>query len=301
MHDLIIIGAGPAGITAAVYAARRKLSTLVLESQAAGGQMLLTSEIENYPGFGSITGAELSKRFEEHARSLGVEIRAEQAAEIKRSNGGFSVRTEKNNHEANAVIIATGAKHRSLGIAGEDKFVGKGVSFCATCDGYFFRKKKVVVVGGGESALTAALYLADIASKVYLVHRRAQFRGSELLQERTRRKGIETLTGYTAKEIRGDGMVSGVLLESAAGEKKELAVDGVFIYIGTVPLSALAQSAGVALDERGFIKTDEQQRTSVPGVFAAGDVTGRLLQIVAACAQGAQAALSAYDYVKGKE
>ena len=301
-RDLIIIGGGPAGLTAALYVARKVLDTLVLERKNFGGQMIVTDIIENYPGFPQgIKGIELANFMVEQARKFGAELREfEPVNKVEFKNESKLVFTERQAYEAKALIIATGAEYRHLNIPGEKELTGKGVSYCAVCDGPIFKDKIVAVVGGGNTALQDALYLSDIVSKVYLIHRREEFRADEIFQNRVlSKKNIETVLNSEVKAIFGKKAVSAInVFNNKTKQMSELKVNGVFIAIGQVPLTKLIQEAGVKTDVRGYILVNSNQETNIPGVFAAGDVTGGKGQIVIAAGQGAIAALSAYEYIK---
>ena len=294
MYDLVIIGAGPAGISAGIYAVRRSLKTIILEKASVGGQMLLTNEIENWPGFEMISGSDLAGRMESHAKKLGVEIKTGEVIGMNLDGDVKKLTTRDGEHETKAVIIATGGQHRKLGIKGEDEFAGKGVSYCATCDAPFFKGKTVAVVGGGNIAAEDALYLSEVASKVYLVHRKGALRAEEAIQERLKKKGVEFILTAEVEEIAGENFVNSIKLKNG----KTIKVDGVFISIGIVPSTTMAKAAGVGLDDKGYVKVNREQETSVPGVFAAGDATGGVMQISTAVGEGCIAALSAYKHVK---
>lgn len=271
--------------------------------------MALSHEIENYPGFRSISGLELTKRMEDQARAFGVEISCEGVAKVKYQKGGFKLTTESGDlYQAKALIIATGTERRKLGIPGEKKYIGKGVSYCSTCDAPFFRNKVVAVIGGANTAAQGALLLAELAKKVYIIYRRKPLRADPAfvsrIEERVKEGKIELVYETNVTGIKGGGnRVTGVVLDKPYQRKTELALDGVFIEAGGVPGTALVKSLGVKLDKKGFIKVDLKMGTSVPGLFAAGDITssGALLQqIVISCAQGAMAASSAYEFLKEK-
>jgi len=299
MHELIIIGAGPAGLTAGIYAQRAKIDTILLEKLAPGGQAALTDVVENYPGFPEIKGYELIGKFEEHARKFGLKIesgkevtKVEVEGDVKRVYCGNEV------YEALSVIVATGAQPKKLGAKGEREYTGRGVSYCATCDGFFYRDKTVCVVGGGDAAITEALYLSKLASKVYVIHRRDKLRATKILQERAMRtENIEFIWNSTVEEIRGDEKVHSVLLRNLKdGSISELPVDGVFIFVGTQPNTEFID---VEKDENGFIITDEELRTSIEGIFAAGDCRKKpLRQISTAVGDGALAVHSAEAYLE---
>lgn len=301
MYDLVIVGAGPAGLTAGIYAMRARLNTLVLERSQPGGGMLLSPIVENYPGIPSISGAELAQRMKEHVDGLGLKIEFERVERIKNEDGLFIVQTPSREVATRSVIIATGVRPRPLGVPGESEFRGRGVSYCATCDGFFFVDKDVLVVGGGNSALTEAIYLSGIARKVYIAHRRDKFRGERIYQERVLSKpNVEVLWNTVVENIEGKDTVERVMLKDTKTEStKELDVDGVFIYVGNVPLTDMAECAK---DENGYIITDERMHTSVEGMFAAGDCRiKRLRQITTAVADGAIAAIEAGEYLELRE
>ncbi|MCD6461525.1 MAG: thioredoxin-disulfide reductase [Thermoplasmata archaeon] len=297
-YDLLIIGAGPAGLTAGIYGARSGLKTKILEAMMVGGQTALSPMIENYPGFPEIDGQGLMKAFRDHAERY-VEIEEGfEVEEIRPTEGGFIVKSDDEELRSSAVILATGAEHRKLGVPGEEELSGKGVSYCATCDGFFFKGKRVVVVGGGNTAVTEAIYLLDIGVDVTLVHRRDQLRADKALGDRYLSKGGSIEWNTVVSRIEGEGKVERVVLkDTVTGEEREMAVDGVFISVGIVPKTELARRLGVETDETGYVIVDKKQATNVQGVYAAGDITGGVRQIVTGCGQGAIAALSAYEYI----
>ncbi len=293
-HDVVVIGAGPAGLTAGIYAARSGLRTFILERATAGGLASEAWLIENYPGFDSIEGMKLMDQIKNHALKY-VNILSEEVKNIEIGKK-MTLYTDQNTYAVDAVILATGSLHKKLGIPGEAEFLGKGVSYCATCDGFFFREKKVLVVGGGNTAVTEAIYLQDIGCEVTLVHRRDQLRAENSLQKRLLRSGVNVIWNSVVEEIRGKSLVKSVLIHDLREDVlHELDVDGVFIVVGESPNNTLAKAAGLKLDGQGYVITDKKQRTSLPRVYAAGDVTGGVRQIVVACAEGAIAALSAYE------
>ncbi len=302
MKDVVIIGAGPGGFTSAIYAVRSGLDCVVLERRAPGGQVLDTDWIENYPGFpGGINGAELMGRFEKHARDLGVTIENDEVYEIKRQEGSLVLRTRKGEIETKTVILATGTGPRPLGVDGEERLRGKGVSYCAVCDGFFFRGQEVAVVGGGDAAVEEAHFLTRFCSKIYLIHRRDQLRAVGSLQRRAfDNPKIEVLWDTVVTEIHGENSVEKLTLKNTrTGTPGKLKVSGVFIYVGLVPNSYLYKGL-VDLDERGFVKTNVEMATSVPGLFAVGDVrVTPLRQVVTAVADGAVAAITAEKYITG--
>ncbi len=301
-YDVIILGSGPAGLSAAVYAQRARLNTLIIEEKPmSGGQILDTYEVDNYPGLPGISGFELGQKFRAHADQLGAEFVNEQVQELKDLGEKKLVKTEKNSYETRTLILATGARHRKLKVPGEEEFIGKGVSYCATCDGAFFRGKTVAVVGGGDVALEDALFLARGCEKVYLIHRREEFRGAGILQERVfEMENIELVLNCNVIEILGEGQVSSVLVHNQVqNTSHELQVQGVFIAVGISPNAAAADGL-VEQDEQGYIKAGEDTKTSVPGIFAAGDVrTKQLRQVITAASDGANAVTSAERYLSG--
>ncbi len=303
MYDLIIIGSGPAGLSAAVYAKRAGLDLLVLEKNPmSGGQILNTYEVDNYLGLPGINGFDMGTAFRQHADKLEIAFREGEALEILDRGGYKIVRTEKEELEAVSVILAAGGHHAILGVPGEEELSGMGVSYCATCDGAFFRGKTTAVIGGGDVALEDAIYLSGICEKVYLIHRRDELRGAKILQEEVKSKeNIEILYSHTVKGIRGEDSVEGVLLENGKdGSQRELPLDGVFIAVGIHPDSELVQGLAEC-DPAGYVLAGEDCVTSCPGIFAAGDVRRKpIRQVVTAVADGANAAVSAGAYLAGR-
>jgi thioredoxin reductase (NADPH) len=299
--DLIIIGAGAAGLAAGIYGARSGLETLVLEEKTAGGTTAEAPLVENYLGFQSISGMELSQKMAFHCRSAGAVIREFESVIALELGDKRIVKTNKAVYEAKSVIIASGSHYRKIGVAGEKEFLGKGVSYCGICDGPLFKGKRVLVVGGGNSAVITALYLADLASEVKIVHRRDVFRAEEaLVKGLAAKKNVEILWSNEVKEIKGEKLVKKViLLDTKTGETKELSVDGVFVQVGEAPNSRIAKEVGVDVNEDGYIKIDIFQQTNIPGVYAAGDVTTHpVKQVGTAVGQGITAALEAYSFIK---
>ncbi len=297
MYDLVIIGDGPAGISAGIYAVRYGLDTLILEKDVISGQIALTDIVENYPGFSSIAGMELMDKFKEHAQEAGVTTEDGEVLNIKSDGDKKIISTDEGEIEAKAVIIATGANPQHLGVPGEEEFAGRGVSYCATCDGPFFRGKNVAVIGGGDSAITDALILSNLASKVYVVHRRDELRATKVLKDRAfSRNNIEFICDTILDEVLGDGSVEKVILKNVkSGDTVEMAMDGVFIYVGVVPNTGFVD---VDKTGAGFIITSDRMETSVEGIYAAGDCrVTPLRQVVTAVSDGAIAAASAHEFV----
>ncbi len=301
-YDLIIIGGAAAGLPAALYAARRKLNTLVL-TQDTQGQTGTATLIENYPGFLKIPGMELMAKFMEQAKNAGANIVFDKVKTLKKSGDDFEIETTTSKYSAKSVIISAGKTPRTLGVPGEEKLKGRGVSYCATCDGPFFKGKKIAVVGGGNTALEEAEYLSKIAEKVYLIHRRSDFRAEEAVVHHIKKiKNIEFVLDSIPKEIKGENNVEAIVVENAiSGDKKTILLDGIFVSIGYVPKTEWIEGF-VKLDDYGQIIVNEKCETSKKGVFAAGDITNiRDKQTIIAAAQGVTAALSAYDYLVGKK
>ena len=301
VYDLIIIGSGPAGLGAAIYAQRARLDTLVIEkAMVSGGQVLTTYEVDNYPGLPGIGGYDLGLKFREHADKLGAQFQEDQVLKVEDDgpDGTKRVVCVNGTYEAKALILATGAVHRKLGIPGEEEFGGMGVSYCATCDGAFFRNKVTAVIGGGDVAVEDAIFLARMCSKVYLIHGRGVLGAAKRLQERLMAlENVEILWDSVADSIQGDGKVECLSISNVkTGEKQELPVQGVFIAVGITPESSAF--AGLVEMEHGYIKAGEDGKTSAPGIFAAGDVrTKQLRQIITAAADGANAVTSAERYL----
>ncbi len=294
--DLIIIGAGPAGLTAGIYAERAGLRTVVLEKGLIGGQVTLTPVVENYPGFPTVPGKQLMDIMSQHAREYVNILEGEDVSEIKIGRN-VEVYTNRGTYIARGLILATGATWSKLGAPGEDRFFGKGVNYCATCDGYLFRKKKVVIIGGGNTALTDALHLKNLGVDVTLVHRRDSFRGQKRLQESVERDDIPVVWNTVVEEIVGDdGHVTAVKLRNVKDDSiTELPVDGVFIAIGQRANTDLAKMVGLTLTNQGYVQVDSAMRTNIPRIYAAGDITGGVQQIVTAIGEGSVAAMSAFE------
>jgi thioredoxin reductase (NADPH) len=300
--ELVIIGGGPAGMTAAIYGARYGLKTLLLESKVLGGAQATSPGIENYPGYTFIVGIELANKMKEQVRKSGAVIKEiTDVRSIQRDGdmGDFLLDTRRGVYRTKAIIISTGGGYKHLNVPGEDQLTGRGVSFCATCDGPLFREKTVAVVGGGNTAVTEALYLAEVTKKVYLIHRRDELRAEKAVQDCLFKSSVEILWNSVVKEIKGNDLVNEIVLENVkTGEIRTLSIEGVFIALGSKPESALAKSIGVKTNDYGEVLVNAKQATNIPGVFAAGDVVESMKQIAVAVGHGAVAADSAYSYVK---
>ncbi|WP_020061722.1 thioredoxin-disulfide reductase [Bacillus sp. 123MFChir2] len=301
IYDVIIIGAGPAGMTAAVYTSRANLSTLMLERGIPGGQMANTEEVENYPGYDHILGPDLSNKMFEHAKKFGAEYAYGDVKQIVDGKEYKTVIAGKKEYKARAIIVASGAEYKKIGVPGEKELGGRGVSYCAVCDGAFFKGKELVVVGGGDSAVEEGVYLTRFATKVTIVHRRDQLRAQKILQDRAfQNEKVDFIWNHTVKEINEtNGKVGSVtLVDVNSGEEQEFKTEGVFIYVGMLPLSKPFAELGIT-NENGYIETNERMETKVPGIFAAGDIREKMLrQIVTATGDGSIAAQSAQHYVE---
>lgn len=301
IYDVIIAGAGPAGMTAAVYTSRANLSTLMIERGMPGGQMANTEDVENYPGFESILGPDLSTKMFEHAKKFGAEYAYGDIKEIIDNGDYKTVVAGSKQYKAYSVIISAGAEYKKIGVPGEKELGGRGVSYCAVCDGAFFKGKELYVIGGGDSAVEEGVYLTRFASKVTIVHRRDELRAQKILQDRAfANEKIDFIWNHTVKSINDkDGKVGSVtLVSTVSGEEQTLPADGVFIYIGMVPLSKPFAGLGIT-NENGYIETNERMETNVKGIFAAGDIREKTLrQIVTATGDGSIAAQSAQHYVE---
>ena len=298
MYDIIIIGAGPAGLTAAIYARRALKKTLVLEAISYGGQIINTIDIENYPVESHISGFDFATKIYNQAKDLGAEIQFEKVTEIENHPQEKIVKTNKREYKTKAIIIATGVDNRKLGLVNEEKLIGKGISYCATCDGNFYKKKDVAVVGGGNTALEDALYLSNVANKVYLIHRRDEFRGDLKEIEKLKEKdNVVFIYNSNITKIIGDNKLDSIEVTNNNEEKKEIEVSGLFIAIGKVPENEIFKNT-INLDKNGYIKTDENCHTNVDGIYAAGDIREKnLRQLVTATSDGAIAATEAVKYI----
>ncbi|MDF0728299.1 thioredoxin-disulfide reductase [Cytobacillus sp. S13-E01] len=301
IYDCLIAGAGPAGMTAAVYTSRANLSTLMLERGIPGGQMANTEDVENYPGFDHILGPDLSTKMFDHAKKFGAEYAYGDIKEVIDGEEYKTVIAGNKQYKARAIIISAGAEYKKLGVPGEKELGGRGVSYCAVCDGAFFKGKELVVVGGGDSAVEEGVYLTRFATKVTIVHRREELRAQKILQQRAfNNDKVDFIWNHTVKEIKDkDGKVGGVILkDTQTGEEQEFRTDGVFIYVGMVPLSKPFASLGIT-NANGYIETNDRMETSVEGIFAAGDIREKSLrQIVTATGDGSIAAQSAQHYIE---
>lgn len=297
-YDIIIIGAGPGGLTAGIYAGRQGTKNLIIDRDLAGGLGREVPEMENYPGFDNISGLELIEKMKAQATKNCDLKEMEEVTEITKTEDEyrFTVKTNKDNYQSKTVILATGSSHRHLEAKGEEEFKGKGVSYCATCDGFFFAGRDIIMVGGGNSALQEALYLKNLGANVTVVHRRDEFRAQKHLQNQIADAGIPTILNATVEEIKGEMLVESVILQDTqTGELTEHPTNGVFISVGYIPHTELAEQLGVDLDESGHIIIDKNQKTNVENVYAIGDVCVGLKQWVVACGEGAVAATSAFE------
>jgi thioredoxin reductase (NADPH) len=303
IYDVIIAGAGPAGMTAAVYTSRAKMETVMVEKAAPGGQMTKTEEIENYSGFETILGPDLSNKMFEHSKKFGADYVRGDITEMRDEFPFKTVVVDGVEYRTKSIIIATGAQYRYLGVPGEKELSGFGVSYCAVCDGAFFEDQELVVVGGGDSAVEEAIFLTRFASKVTIVHRRDELRAQKIIQDRAfDNKKINFIWNSTVEEIIGDGMVSGVRIKDRlTGEITDFSCNGVFIYIGMNPNSDSIRNLGIT-NENGYVEVDEKMRTRVEGIFSAGDVNEKMLrQVITATGDGSIAALSAQHFVENLE
>ncbi len=297
-YDIIIIGAGPGGLTAGIYAGRQGTKNLIIDRDLAGGLGREVPEMENYPGFDNISGLELIEKMKAQATKNCDLREMEEVTEITKTDDEyrFTVKTSKDTYRSKAIILATGSSHRHLEAKGEEEFKGKGVSYCATCDGFFFAGRDIVIVGGGNSALQEALYLKNLGANVTVVHRRDEFRAQKHLQNQIKEAEIPTILNATVEEIKGEMLVESVVLkDTKTNELKELPINGVFISVGYIPHTELAKQLEINLDESGHIIIDKKQKTNVDYVYAIGDVCVGLKQWVVACGEGAVAATSAFE------
>ncbi len=302
-YDIIIIGAGPGGLTAGIYAGRQGTKNLILDRDLAGGIGREVPEMENYPGFESISGLKLIETMKEQAIKNCELHENENVTEVIKTDGEyrFTVKTDNAEYKSKTIILATGSSHRHLNASGEEEFKGKGVSYCATCDGFFFQGRDIIMVGGGNSALQEAIYLKNLGANVTLVHRRDEFRAQKHLQNMIEKEGIDVIYNATVEEIKGNMLVESVVLkDTQTGELTEMPINGVFISVGYIPHTEIATQLGVELDESGHIIIDKDQKTNVDYVYAVGDVCIGLKQWVVACGEGAVAATTAFNEIKEK-
>jgi thioredoxin reductase (NADPH) len=304
IYEVIIIGGGPAGLTAGLYTSRSRFNTLLIEIGLLGGQMTTTEVIENYPGFPQgINGDELSRLMEEQAKRFGLEVVSQEVVEVKLEGERKLVKTDESTYLCEALIICTGTEYRKLGIPGEKEFTGKGVSYCATCDGAFFKDSQIVVVGGGDSALTEALFLTKFAKELTIIHRRDALRGTKIYQERVlSNPKIKMLWNSVVQRIKGDSIVRSIVIKNVkTGEIDEFNTEGVFLFVGVSPRTQFLKNL-ITFDEAGYIVTDENCETSIKGIFAAGDCRKRLLrQIATAVGDGATAAFATEKYLEERK
>ena len=298
-YDIIIVGGGPGGLTAGIYAGRQGTKNLILDKDLAGGIGREVPEMENYPGYENISGLKLTEIMKTQAEKNTEIHEFENVLNIEKNDEGFTVKTDKNQYLTKTVILATGSSHSHLNVPGEEEFLGRGVSYCATCDGLFFQSRDIIMVGGGNSALQEAIYLKNLGCNVTIVHRRDEFRAQKHLQNMVKAEGISVIYNATVEEIKGDMIVESVVLKDTKTEElSEMKTDGVFISVGYIPHTELAVQLGVNLDETGHIIVDKEQKTNVEYVYAIGDVCVGLKQWVVACGEGAVAATSAYHDIK---
>lgn len=303
MYDLMIIGAGPAGLTAAIYAGRFRLQTLILERVSPGGQIVLSPSIENYPGFpGGITTSDLVERFKKQVEELGVAIESGEVREIRRQENAYTLKTDGADYQAKSIIIATGAQAKQLGVPGENKFLGRGVSYCGTCDGPLFKSKFIAVVGGGDRAIEEAIFLARYASQVNLVHRRSELRAAKILIEKAKgNPKINFVLDSIVEEITGASSVEAIKIKNLKSDSQSsFPCAGVFIFVGIKPNTDFLKKT-LEMNEEGFVISDDRMATSLEGIFACGDCRKKsLYQVVSACGEGAVAADSAHRYLLGR-
>lgn len=298
-YDVIVIGTGPSGLAAGLYSARRNLKTLVI-GEVLGGQMSLAHIVENYPGVEPISGIELSEKMKKQAERFGCKVKIDAVKGFDLKDKIKKIKTSGGEYTAKVIIIATGSHYRRLEVEGEEKFIGKGISYCSTCDGPLFKGKRVVVIGGSDSAVTAAIYLSEMASETYLIHRKDQLRAEEANQENLKKSPVKIIWNSVIEKIEGDKFVNKIIIKNVkTNETKELEIDGVFVEIGEIPTTEIVKAAGVEVNEKNFIIVNKKFETNIPGVYATGDVTGSFAQIVTAAAEGAEAATNAYLYLKG--
>lgn len=294
-YDVVIVGGGPAGLTAGIYAGRQNLKTLILDKDLAGGQAREVPVIDNYPGFSMANGLELIESTKSQTAKYASIHEFEEVLDVSKEDDYFIIKTSKGEYTSKSIILTTGSKHRQLNVKGENEHLGKGISYCATCDGMFFKGKNILVVGGGNTAAIDALYLNDLGCNVTIVHRRDELRCQKYLEDRLIESNIPIIWNTTVEAIEGEPLVNNVKLVNKEGIKSEISVNGVFIAVGDIPYNNIACGLNLKLDEDGSILVDKNQRTSLDNVYSAGDVTGGLKQWIVACGEGAVAAISAYE------
>jgi thioredoxin reductase (NADPH) len=301
-YELAIIGAGPAGYTAGIYAVRAGINTILFDKKGGGGLTMLSPNIENYPGFESIPGADLAEKMRQHASKYTEMKFVEEVKKIEKKDDVFQINTTEKIYTVKAVLLSMGTEYRKLNVPGEKELAGKGVSYCATCDGFFFKDKKVAVIGGGNSAVIESIYLKQIGVKdVTIIHRRDQLRAEKAYQEEALTKKVNIIYDTNVEKINGSNIIESIDTVHIKTHKKSIIkIDGVFISIGEEPQNDIAKALGVKVDDKGYIIVDKKQRTNIKGVYAAGDITGGLRQVVTACAEGAIAALTSTE-VLGKQ
>lgn len=303
MYDIVIIGAGPAGLTAAIYGRQARKNILILEKETYGGQILKADKVKNYPGFNEISGFEFANKLYNQAKDLNPDIKFEEAIEIKNYSEYKEVITNKNTYKTKAIIIATGAKSRKLGLNNEDKLIGKGISYCATCDGMFFKNKEVAITGGGNTAIDDALYLSNIVKKLYIIYRQKEFKIDSInLSKLKEKSNVEFILNTNIKNIIGEDKLNGIIIEdNDTNEKKQLNIDGLFIAIGHIPVSSICKNL-IDIDNKGYIIANEDCATNIDGIFAAGDIRIKnIRQLTTACSDGTTAVLNACKYLNTKK
>ncbi|MBQ9072836.1 MAG: thioredoxin-disulfide reductase [Bacilli bacterium] len=299
MYDIIIIGAGPAGMTAAIYAKQARKNVLVLEKEVYGGQILKADKVKNYPGFEEISGFEYSTKLYNQIKSLDVDVKIEEVLQIKNNEKFKEIITNKNSYKTKSIIIATGAESRKLGLNNEDKLIGKGISYCATCDGMFFKNKEVAIYGGGNNAIDDALYLSNIASKVYVIYRRKDFKFDSMNLDKLKEKNnVEFVLNSNIVNINGNEKLENISIKNNDTEETiELNIDGLFIAIGRIPVSSMCDNL-IDLNDKGYVISNETCKTNIEGIFVAGDIrTKEIRQLTTACSDGTVAALNSCKYL----
>lgn len=299
MYDIIIIGAGPAGLTAAIYASQARKNVLIIEKSVYGGQILKADKIKNYPGFEEISGFEFSTKLYNQVKKLGVNINFEEVIEIKNNDNLKEIITNKNKYQTKSIIIATGAQNRKLGLVNEDKLIGKGISYCSTCDGMFFKDKIVAITGGGNTAIDDALYLSDIVKKLYVIYRQKEFKFDSINLDKLKEKdNVEFILNTNIIDINSDEKLENIILKNnETNEEKSIEIDGLFIAIGHIPVSSICKNI-IKTDDKGYIIADEDCITNIEGIFTAGDVRIKeVRQLTTACADGTISAINACKYL----